>query len=327
MTRGKKITAMVLTLLMLSVFLPSCVEAEEKTEVQFGVLSGPTGIGAAKLLTDAEDGRTENSYSCTIAADNSELISGLTTGELDIACLASNTALNLYNQDAGIQTIALGTRGVLHVLESGNGEEIQSFGDLSGKTIYSTGQGANPEYILRYLLRENGVDPDTDAEIVFADGTEISAGLISGEIETAMLPVPAATAAILQSDGTVRDAIDVNTAWEECGDGSSLIMTAVVARTDFIRENPEAVAAFLSEYEASIDYVNENIPEASEMIADLGITATAQIAAEAIPQCNLVFLSGEDMAPAIADYYQLLYDADPDSVGNALPDDGFYYVG
>ncbi len=324
--RMKKFTALFLTASMAGMLLAGTADAEETT-VNFGVLSGPTGIGAAKLLTDSDEGQTQNAYDYLIAEDNSEIVSGLTTGELDIACMASNAALNLYNQDVGIQVIALGTRGVLHILESGSGEEIQSIADLAGKTIYSTGQGANPEYVLRYLLTSAGIDPDTDVEIVFADGTEISAGLISGEIETAMLPVPAATAAILQSDGTVRDAIDVNEAWEEVGDGSSLIMTAVVARTDFIGENPDAVDTFLSEYEESIDYVNNNVDEASQLVADLGITASAPIAAAAIPQCSLVFISGEDMEGAIADYYQVLYDADPASVGGALPDDGYYYVG
>ncbi|MCD7819425.1 MAG: ABC transporter substrate-binding protein [Lachnospiraceae bacterium] len=305
----------------------TCAGAEETVTVNFGVLSGPTGIGAAKLLTDSDNGETENVYNYTIASDNSEIVSGLTTGELDIACMASNTALNLYNQGIDIQVIALGTKGVLHILESGSSEEISSFSDLAGKTIYATGQGSNPEYVLRYLLECNGVDPDTDAEIVFAEATEISAGLISGEIEAAMLPVPAATAAILQSDGSVRDAIDVNEAWDDLGDGSSMIMTAVVARTEFIEDNPDAVESFLDEYEASIGYVNTNVDDAAEMITDLGITASFAIAAEAIPQCNLVFISGEAMEPAIADYYDVLYEADPDSVGGSLPDDDYYYIG
>ncbi|MCD7833719.1 MAG: ABC transporter substrate-binding protein [Lachnospiraceae bacterium] len=312
--------------------LSVCAEEAEEATVCFGVLSGPTGIGAAKLLTDSDNQETGNTYKYVIAADNSEIVSGLTTGELDIACMASNMALNLYNQtkdseDSGIQVIALGTQGVLHILESGGSEDLQSISDLEGKTIYATGQGSNPEYILHYLLACNDLDPDEDVEIVFADATEISAGLISGEIEVAMLPVPAATAAILQSDGTVRDAIDVNDAWEELGNGSSLIMTAVVARTEFIEENPDAVETFLNEYEASIGYVNSNVEEAAELVAELGITPSAAIAAAAIPQCNLVFISGEAMEAAITDYYDVLYEASPDSVGGALPDDGFYYVG
>ena len=264
-----------------------------------------------------------------MASDNNEVVAGLTAadGEYDIAMVASNVAANLYNKTEGdVKILALGTQGVLHILEGSNGTAIQSMKDLKGKTIYATGQGANPEYILRHLLAANGLDPDKDVEIVFADATEISAKLISGEIETAMLPVPAATAAIAKSKGSVRDAIDLTTAWNDLDNGSQLIMSAVVARADFLAEHPQAVDAFLEEYEASVTYVKENPEEAGQLVADLGIAPSAAIAQKAIPQCNLVFLSGEDMKPAISGYYEVLYSIDPTAVGGKLPDDDIYYV-
>ena len=208
-------------------------EVVQGEEVRLAVISGPTGIGAAKLLTDSDRGETVNHYTYTIASDNNEVVSGLTSqeGEFDIAMVASNMAANLYNKtDGDVRILALGTQGVLHILEGSGGTAIQSMADLKGKTIYATGQGANPEYILRHLLTENGLDPDKDVEIVFADPTEISAKLLSGEIDTAMLPVPAATAAIAKSQGSVRDAIDLTQAWNDLDNGSQLIMSAVVAR-------------------------------------------------------------------------------------------------
>lgn len=304
-------------------------EVFQGEDVRLAVLSGPTGIGAAKLLTDSDNGDTVNHYTYTVASDNNEVVAGLTAadGEYDIAMVASNVAANLYNKTEGdVKILALGTQGVLHILEGSNGTAIQSMKDLKGKTIYATGQGANPEYILRHLLTENGLDPDKDVEIVFADATEISAKLISGEIETAMLPVPAATAAIAQSKGSVRDAIDLTTAWNDLDNGSQLIMSAVVARADFLAEHPQAVDAFLEEYEASVTYVKENPEEAGQLVADLGIAPSAAIAQKAIPQCNLVFLSGEDMKPAISGYYEVLYSIDPTAVGGKLPDDDIYYV-
>lgn len=304
-------------------------EVFQGEDVRLAVLSGPTGIGAAKLLTDSDKDDTVNHYTYTVATDNNEVVAGLTAadGEYDIAMVASNVAANLYNKTQGdVKILALGTQGVLHILEGSNGTAIQSMKDLKGKTIYATGQGANPEYILRHLLSENGLDPDKDVEIVFADATEISAKLISGEIETAMLPVPAATAAIAQSKGSVRDAVDLTTAWNDLDNGSQLIMSAVVARADFLAEHPQAVDAFLEEYEASVTYVKENPEEAGQLVADLGIAPSAAIAQKAIPQCNLVFLSGEDMKPAISGYYEVLYSIDPTAVGGKLPDDDIYYV-
>lgn len=301
--------------------------ADARDVVRLAVLSGPTGVGAAKLLSDADSGESVNNYDYIIAADNQELMAGLNKGELDIAAVASNVALNLYNKTGGgVKVIALGTQGVLHILEGGGKNTVNSVDDLAGRTIYSAGQGANPEYILRYLLTENGLDPDTDVNIVFADASEISAKLLSGEIDCAMLPVPAATAAIIKGEGQVRAAIDVTEAWDALDSGSQLIMTAVVARTEFLESNPEAVDAFLREYEASIDYVNNNVDEAAELIAGYGITPSAGIAKQAIPQCHLVYIAGADMADAISDYFMVLYSVNPTSVGGALPDDAIYYV-
>ena len=161
--------------------------------------------------------------------------------------------------------------------------------------------------------------------MVFADASEISAKLLSGEIQCAMLPVPAATAAIMKSEGRVRAAIDLTEAWDGLKNGSQLVMTAVVARTQFAQEHPDRVAAFLTDYEASIDFVNRNVDAAAEIVARLGITPSAGIAKQAIPQCHLAFIDGSDMVSAISDYLQTLYTVDPASVGGSLPDDGIYY--
>ena len=302
---------------------------DETPDVRLAVLSGPTGVGAAKLLDDVDNHNHLNhaGYAYTIATDNSELVAGLTgpDPEFDIATVASNVALNLYNKtDGGVQIIAVGTLGVLHILEGGGKTEIDSMADLAGRTVYAAGQGANPEYILRYLLKENGLD---DVEVVFADASEISAKLLSGEIECAMLPVPAATAAIMKSEGKVRAAIDLTQAWDSLRSGSQLIMTAVVVRTEFAKEHPDRVEAFLTDYEASIDFVNNNVDAAADMVAKLGITPSAAIAKQAIPQCHLAFLSGVEMMAAISDYYSVLYSIDPAAVGGSLPDDGIYWLG
>ena len=309
---------------------PSETPAGDSGALRLAVLSGPTGIGAAKLLDNIDNDhsalRGADIYSYNIYTDNSELVAGLNKGDLDVATMASNAAVNLYNKtDGDVKIIALGTLGVLHILEGGGGDTVHSIRDLAGRTIYCVGQGANPEYILRYLIQETEMNL-AEVNIVFADASEISAKLLSGDIQYAMLPVPAATAAIAKGEGQVRAAIDVTEAWNDLGNGSQLVMTAVVARTQFIEEHPDQVAAFLEDYEASIDYVNNNVDAAAELVAGYGITPSAGIARQAIPQCHLTFISGADMLPAVSDYFAVLYSLDPASVGGALPDDGIYYV-
>ena len=308
------------------VITPDCVEPGE---IRLAVLSGPTGIGAAKLLDNIDNSPASLSYGnygYTIYTDNSELVAGLTKGEIDIATMASNVAVNLYHKTGGdVMILAGGTLGVLHILEGSGGNSIHSVEDLRGKTVWSAGQGANPEYILRHLLQQSDLEVGVDVTVEFAEASEIQAKLLSGDIQYAMLPVPAATAAIAKGEGKVRAAIDVTDAWDELQSGSRLIMTAVVVRTEYLETYPDLVAHFLTDYENSIDYVNNNLDAAAELVADLGLTPSAAIAKKAIPQCHLVFLSGYDMVSDMSAYFQSLYAIDPASVGGSLPDDGIWY--
>lgn len=293
--------------------------------VRFAVLNGPTGVGAAKLMADSEAGATSNTYEVEVFTANDQVAAGLTNGEIDIAAVASNVAANLYNKtDGGIQMLAVSGLGVLYILE--NGESVHTMADLAGRTLYATGQGANPEYVLNYLLTENGVDPaDVDIQWVTAD--EITTLMVSGEAELCMLPVPAATAVQLKN-ADVREALDLSAEWDNLQNGSRLTMTTIVARTDFIRENPQAVENFLADYQVSVDYVNGDPAAAAELVAGYGITANAQIAEAAIPKCALVFITGpSSMRSAIQGYYEVLYQANPDSIGGGIPDDAFYYQG
>ena len=93
---------------------------------------------------------------------------------------------------------AVGVLGVLYITEF-NGETVQSLADLKGKTIYATGKGSTPEYFLRYLLAENGLDLDTDVTVEWkSEPSEVVALLKAENGGIAMLPQPYVTAAAAQ---------------------------------------------------------------------------------------------------------------------------------
>lgn len=299
----------------------------EKTGVNFMALSGPTGVGAAYLMkyysAETSPADCPVALNSTVAADNKEVTDALVNGTADIAAVATNVAANLAAKtDGGIQVLAVNTLGVLYILEKG--DSVQSMADLAGKTVYATGQGANPEYVLNYLLTQNGVDP-SQVDIQWMTAQEVTAQMASGDSAICMLPVPAATALMMKDQG-VRQALSLSYEWDKLGQGS-LAMGCVVGRTQFIEEHPETVDAFLDLYGDSITFMSDEhgVAGAAALVGELGITANEQIAQKAIPQCNLTFLTGADMKATLEEYYQVLFQADPASIGGSMPYDAFYY--
>ncbi len=298
---------------------------ENAVVIRLGGLKGPTSMGMVKLLDDAENGRSKSTVEFTMAVSGDELAPKLLKGDLDVAAVPANLASVLYhNSDGAVQFVAVNTLGVLSIVETG-GEDVQSVADLKGQTIYATGKGTTPEYALRYLLSENGVDPDRDVTIEWMnEPTETVAKMAQAEHAVAMLPQPFVTVAGGQLSN-FRIALDLTEEWERLENGSRLITAGLVVRKEFAEAHPEALKTFLEEYKASADYLNENLAEGAALVEKYDIVKAA-VAEKAIPGCNVTYLDGEGMKTAMEGYLQVLYDANPKAVGGSLPDDGFYLV-
>lgn len=294
----------------------------EKTAISIAALKGPTGIGMAPLMEQAEQGTSHNDYSVTIAASPDEVVAKIISKEVDIAMVPTNMAALLYQKTEGaISLAALNTLGTLYLVEKG--DTIHSLADLSGKTITMAGQGAVPEYVLQYLLEKNQV---TDVTFDFvAEHAEAATALSSGNTTLALLPEPNVTGLTL-SDKTARVALDLNTVWNETvTDGTLLSMGCVVVQKEFLEANQEAFDAFLAEYETAIATTNENPKETAVLVEKFGILPKAAIAEKAIPTCHIVYMDGDKMEQAITPFYQILFDANPKSLGAKMPDEAFYY--
>ncbi len=294
--------------------------------LKFMALSGPTGVGAAWLMDNYS---AENAFDgmpftleSTIVTDNEEVKNALFNGDTDIAAVATNVAATLYaKSDGAIQVLAVNTLGVLYILEKGN--TVHSMADLAGKTLYapSNTKGANPEHILNHLLEGNGVDP-SEVNIQWITPQEITVKLTTADAGICMLPVPAATALMVQDSG-VRQAVSLSEAWEDL-EGSALPMGCVVARTEFLENSsPELIEAFIDLYGDSISFMSDE--GAAPLVVKFGILPNEKVAEKAIPQCSLTFITGQEMRKTLEDYYSILFQVEPKSIGGGLPYDSFYY--
>ena len=305
---------------------PAATEApaeSETTEATLHIagLKGPTTMGLVNLMAD----EVASSYDFTMYGAADEIVPLLVKGDLDAAAVPANLAATLYNKTNGaVEVACINTLGVLYIVE--NGETVNSVADLKGQTIVTTGKGATPEYVLRYVLSENGVDPDSDVTIEYcSEATEALSKVQAGEATIAMLPQPFVTSALSQVEG-LRVALDMNEEWQKVA-GSKLVTGVLVVRKDAVENDPEAFASFMEGYAASVEAANSNLEGTAALCEQYGVVAKAALAQKALPQCNIVFETGDEMKADLETYFNVLYAADPTSVGGTLPADDFYYAG
>lgn len=291
--------------------------------VRIAGLKGPTTMGLVNLLPMMEAGETDIDYDLQLYGTADEIVPLLMKGELDMAAIPANLAATLYQKTEGqIQALAVNTLGVLYVVEKG--DTVQSIQDLKGRTVLSTGKGTTPEYVLRYILTQNGIDPDKDLTIeYYSEATEVTAQMAVAEDAIAVLPQPYVTSAGMQ-DETLRVALDLTAEWEKVSD-TQLITGLTVVRKEYAEAHPDVIEAFLAEYAQSVEAANTEVEGTAALCEAQGVVAKAAIAQKALPQCKIVCLTGEELKTNAEGYLQVLYDADPASVGGALPGADFYY--
>ena len=306
----------------------------ESEPLRVAGLKGPTTMGLVNLLGLSTDSKADENglkpsqdgsvlYNMYGAAD--ELVPLLVKGDLDAACVPANLAATLYSKTQGaVQVACIKTLGVLYGVDTG--DTVQSMADLKGKTLVTTGKGTTPEYVLRYLLSQNGIDPDKDITIEYtSEATEALAKVQAGEVSIAMLPQPFVTAAMAQTEG-LRVALDMNAEWQAVA-GSPLVTGVLLVRKDAVEADPARFADFMEKYKLSTEQANTDPEGTAALCEAFGVVAKAALAQKALPQCNIVFETGDTMKTDLTAYYKVLFDADPTSVGGALPGDDFYYAG
>lgn len=322
----KKILLLLLAAALL--LLPACGATAKgmsaEGPVRIAGLKGPTTMGLVNLLDMEQQGTAALDYDLQLYGTADEIVPGLIKGELDMAAIPANLAAALYQKTkGGIQVMAVNTLGVLYVVEKG--DTVHSMADLAGRTILSTGKGTTPEYLLRYLLEKNGLDPDKDVKIQYcSEATEVTAQMAAAQKDAiAVLPQPYVTAAGMK-DPSLRVALDLTAEWDKVSD-SQLVTGVTVVRTQYAQEHPDVVEVFLQEYAQSVRTANTDLDRTAALCEQQGVVAKATIAKKALPACNIVCRTGDEMQKDVSAYLSVLCAADPAAVGGKLPDEGFYW--
>ena len=332
----RKILFVIISLALCAALLVGCSNVDNESAnddsvttdvtIRLATLKGPTTMGLVKLLQDAQNNELNYAVENNIYGAADEITGLIAQNSIDMAAIPCNLASTLYNKtDGGLVVAAVNTLGVLYVVETG--DTVHSLEDLKGRTIYSTGKGTTPEYVFNAILTKNGIDCESDLTIEYkSEATEAATALLTDESgAVAVLPQPYVTSVLAQNE-SARIALDLTQEWADAGFDGDLVTGVLVVSREFAEAHPETVDAFLADYTESVDWVNANNADAAELIESLGIVAKAAIAEKALPYCNIVCITGDEMKNDVSNYLNVLYEQNPQAIGGTLPDSGFYYA-
>jgi NitT/TauT family transport system substrate-binding protein len=297
-------------------------EHVESQNVMIAGLKGPTSMGMIKLFE--EKALNSDTYSVEYMSESAPdaLVGKIITGDVQIAAVPTNLASVLYNKTEGaVQFLALNTLGVIHIVGSA---DIESLEELKGQTLYVSGQGATPDYAINYILEKKGLKDDIAIEF-FPDHSSLAQAVIAGDAPAAVLPQPFVTQVVMKSED-VSILVDLNQAWSEATDNAGdLTMGCLLVNKEFAENNKDFVAKFMTEYENSVNWVNENPAEAGVLIESNGILPDAKLAEMAIPNCAIVIRNAQDAKDEINAFLEVLMNFNPSSIGGKLPNEDFFY--
>lgn len=337
----KKILSVLLSIALVSVIFVSCTTPKDKEtatdneqstdqnppqanpdlQINIAVLSGSTGYGAVKMMNDVDAKNVEMNYHISMESSVKVIQDSLISGDIDIAALPTNKAAMIYNSTKSIQIIALNTLGVMYLVTT-NGETLENIESLRGKTVCIPEE---PSYILRALCLQAGLVDGEDVTIeTYATPSDLVAAVVTGKVQYAVLPEPLLSTAMSKKDN-IQISLNLTDEWAKVFDGAQLIQGCLVVRTEWAKLHPLELAKFLSDYKASIQYVNTEAEAASAMLETYFGTAAA-VAQRAIPHCNLVYIDGEQMKTQLGNFYAQIIEMPGVNMGDQLPDDAFYYI-
>lgn len=295
------------------------------TVVRVASLKGPTSLGLLFLMDKAEKGETSNAYEFQMATGADEILPLMVKGDLDIALIPANVASILYHKtQGGVEVIDINTLGVLYMVSGEN--DLADLTDLKGKTIYLTGKGTTPDYVLQYLLTANGMSVDDVTLEYKSEATEVASVLAEDPTAIGLLPQPFVTAACMQNDA-LKVIFDLNEEWNKIQgvSGSSMVTGVTVVRKEFLAEHEDAVKSFMEEHKASAEAINADPVTGAALAVEAQIVAKEPIAQQAIPGCNITYMDKADMKQALSGYLDVLFHQDSQSIGGGLPESDFYY--
>lgn len=318
----RKLLFFLTLVLVLSLFV-GCTEAKESRTIKFYYPDGLPALTAAKLAKENPNIDENIIMDYELQKTPDLLASKIIKGEPDIAIVPSNLAVQAFNKDIPYKLVGTATWGSIYLIGT---EDINNFEDLKGREIYCFARGLTPDIVFRYVLSNNGIDPDNDVDITYLNsGAEVAPAFISGKTDLAIIAEPLATNVLMKKEDT-KFIFSLNEEWSKlAGDSQGYPQSSLIIKSDLLENEREFVEKFLKEYEESSNWASNNPENLGDYAEDLEIAVPIDAIIKGQDRMNMKFVDTKDCKDEYELYFKAMLDFAPDSIGGKLPDEEFYF--
>ncbi len=182
-----------------------------------------------------------------------KVMTALISGDADIGFMGSEAGIYVYqegSEDYAVNFAQL-TQRAGNFLVSRSPEPDFQWADLKGKSVLGGRAGGMPEMVFEYILKKNGLDPQTDLSIDQSISFGLTAAAFPGSgADYTVEFEPFATALEQQGQGYVVASLGV--------DSGYVPYTAYSARRTYMEEHPEIIQGFVNAIQKGLEYVNSH---------------------------------------------------------------------
>ncbi|WP_256729299.1 ABC transporter substrate-binding protein [Treponema parvum] len=292
-----------------------------KTTIRVGIPKAPPALPILRMIDSQAMGKDVD-INFTIWDAPEKLIAMVQSSDFDMFAFPLTVVAKLYNRGVPVTLTNVNTWGVTYFMTTD--PNFKNWSDLKNKTVYVPLQSSPPDVITQFFMKKAGLTPKKDVTIIYASIAEVGQMMAAGKAQYITMIEPQVTSVLMQNKNA-RVAFSFEDEWKKFTDNNTIIPNAGFgAKTKFVKENPELTKRFEQEYEKALNWVLAN-PDKAASLAEEKLGLKAPVVQKAIPRMGLMYKNAYDAKADLKQFWQLLVDFDPTTIGGKVPDETLLY--
>lgn len=308
-------------IIFIIILIFSACKPKDDNVIRIGVLDGPTAISAIRLM-DKPLQINGIKIELIVKSDPQQIQAMMMRHKLDFAVLPTVMAANLFNRGVDYRMIACPVWGTLYIVS--NNKDINSFEDLSGRTVSVFGQGATPDVLLQREIKRKGI-LQVKYDYSHTGNQEVAQALMQNQSEIAVVSEPLVSMLLTKNKNMhIVERLECEEFFRN-SDVDIFVQSAFVVSNRFIEQHPELISEVSNAYAMSCNFINDQPKEAARMLVAKGMMPDEKTALTALPLCNIRYVSAFAIERETHRYLEIFHDFNPETTGGKTKVRDFIY--